>query len=67
MSITEVQSSLVHSQQLADTFLTVELSVFIHHLDQAPTQQYLRIYIDFEDCNDWCKLVILSAENTAAT
>lgn len=32
VSITEVQSSLVHSQQLTDAVMAVELSIFIHHL-----------------------------------
>lgn len=32
VSITEVQSSLIHSQQLTDAVMTIELSIFIHHL-----------------------------------
>ena len=44
MSVTEVQSSLVHSQQLAYTFLTIELSVFIHHLGSSTNTTMLKKY-----------------------
>lgn len=35
VSVTEVQSSLVHSQQLADAVVPVKLPVFIHHLRKS--------------------------------
>lgn len=44
MRVTEVQSSLVHPQQLADTLLSVELSVFIHHLGSSTDPTILGNY-----------------------
>lgn len=54
VSIAEVQSSLVHSQQLTDAVVAVELSIFIHHLRKNRTSwntfQWNNISNKFSKC-----------------